>query len=76
MAPTRMRITSFQPVRFGNWTTKLSYTCDDESLFHDDASFLVVAINEISGEVILRAFNTEPEVIKFVSFLGDKNELY
>jgi len=62
-----MVLVGFQTTRFGKWKVQLSFNQDEQL-------FLVVALNTINDNVIVRSFHGEMDVIKFVSFLGEKYE--
>lgn len=62
-----MVLVRFQTTRFGKWKVQLSFNQDEQL-------FLVVALNTLNDNVIVRSFQGEMDVIKFVSFLGEKYE--
>lgn len=69
MKPQRPEfLTTFQPTRFGDWVVKLSYTKGEDPLF------LLLAYHIVTLELVIKTFESEMEVIHFVSFLGEKYE--
>ena len=66
-APNQPILVTFQPTRFGNWLTKLSYD-------PNHGGFILVVFNLYNKDCMVRTFVDEMEVIKFVTFLGEKYE--
>lgn len=62
-----MDLITFIPTRFGKWTVKLSYAQQYDQ-------FVVVAYDNPDRPSIVRSFDSEIEVVKFVTFLGDQHE--